>query len=832
MLSSSISPISSSISIKTTSNSFKSNSTNFPAIKFKFRATLNPSNSTKIPKPQIPRVSANSLRVLEWDKLCDAVSAFAATSVGRQASKERLRKVDQTYEESMRLLRETNAAVEIHKYSSAVMDFASIDALLVRSAIGHTRRSSSVSGQEAIAVAVLLQFAETLQLSIKAAIKENADLYDRFMPLVEPILNWVISKQLVRSILRVISEDGSIKDSASGRLQQARGRVLNLENKLYQLINTLISNEADNTTSLEASNIGGRWCIRSRAGQVTNFKGLLLSSGAGIGNVMEPVSAVQLNDDLLEAKATVADAEAEVLLELTEKMKVDLEDIETLLKSIVELDVINARAVYGLSLGGTFPNLLKLDDKNAALSSEGYSAKDGSYKPLYSAKKQWKLYLPKAYHPLLLQRHRHNLLDAKKEVANAKAEIRRRRLYGEYYSQQGTIDIDIKKLQEKVTEVESSPPIPADFQIANNTRVLLITGPNTGGKTICLKAVGLAAMMAKAGLYVLCSEPAYIPWFDSVFADIGDEQSLSQSLSTFSGHLRQISDIQANSTSRSLVLLDEIGAGTNPLEGAALGMSILESFAEAEVLLTIATTHHGELKTLKYSNDAFENACMEFDDVNLKPTYKILWGVPGRSNAINITKRLGLPNKIVSDARELYGTASAEIDEVIFGLEKFKHDVEECVHEAQHYVKLSRELHEKILHAQRIIGDQSSDLRYKQMQEISELASAARSTLHMKMRQYRASRVNPQPVVADRSMQGALNNSQGSAISVTETLRDAKQLSPGTEKKFRIPKIGDTVHVSSLGTKAKVLKVEPSKEELVVQAGNLKLKVKFSAVKT
>ncbi|KAK9756725.1 hypothetical protein RND81_01G116900 [Saponaria officinalis] len=765
-----ISTIGSSNSTKIKPKSSKSNSINFRAIQFTFRATSKPPNSTKVDEGEIPRVLLNSLRVLEWDKLFDAVSSFAATSLGRQASKEQLWVFDQTYEESLRLLRETNAAVEIHKYSSAVMDFASIDALLVRSAIDHTRRSSSVSGQEAIAVAVLLQFAETLQLNIKSAIKENADLHDRFMPLVEPILSWVISKPLVRSILRLVSEDGSIKDSTSGKLQQARGRVLSLESKLYQLINTLISNEEDNTTSLEASNVGGRWCIRSRAGQVTNFKGLLLSSGAGIGNVMEPVSAVQLNDDLLEAKASVADAEAEVLLDITEKIKLDLEDIENILKNIVELDVINARAVYGLSLGGMFPNLLKLDYKNAVLSSEGFTTKDSSSKILYSPKKRWKLYLPKAYHPLLLQRHRHTLRDAKKEVANAKAEIRRRRLYGDNFSQQETTQIDIKKLQEKVTQVENSPPIPSDFQIADNTRVLLITGPNTGGKTICLKAVGLAAMMAKAGLYVLCSEPAHIPWFDSVFADIGDEQSLSQSLSTFSGHLRQISDIQAKSTSRSLVLLDEIGAGTNPLEGAALGMSILESFAEAQILLTLATTHHGELKTLKYSNDAFENACMEFDDVNLKPTYKILWGVPGRSNAINIAKRLGLPKSIVSDARERYGTASAEIDEVIFGLEKFKHDVEEYVHEAQHYIKLSRELHAKILHTQRIINDQSSDLRYRKMQEISELASAARSTLHMKMRQYRtSSRVNPQPVISDTTTPRALDNSQHSALNVTDS---------------------------------------------------------------
>ncbi|KAI5385832.1 hypothetical protein KIW84_072436 [Lathyrus oleraceus] len=189
-----------------------------------------------------------------------------------------------------------------------------------------------------------------------------------------------------------------------------------------------------------------------------------------------------------------------------------------------------------------------------------------------------------------------------------------------------------------------------------------------------------------AGLYVLASESVQIPWFDCVFADIGDEQSLSQSLSTFSGHLKQISNIKLQSTRQSLVLLDEVGAGTNPLEGAALGMSLLESFAQDGCLLTIATTHHGELKTLKYSNEAFENACMEFDEVNLKPTYKVLWGIPGRSNAINIAERLRLPSVVIDTARKLYGSSSAEIDEVITDMEKLKQDYHKRLTEAQYYL--------------------------------------------------------------------------------------------------------------------------------------------------
>ncbi|XP_057546484.1 uncharacterized protein LOC130825331 [Amaranthus tricolor] len=836
----------SSSKIKTKSKSLNSTTINYSSIQYRFRSNLNQPLSYQSSSHLIDdggkskhRVMLNSLRVLEWDKLCDSVSSFAGTSLGRIASKEQLASLDQTYEESLRLLRETNAAVEIRKFNNAIMDFSSIDVFMVRSAVDHARRASPVTGQEAISVAALLQFAEALQSSIKAAIKENADLLDRFLPLADLILDWVTNKSLVRAILQVVDDDGSIKDSASGKLKQARWRVLDLENKLRQLLNSLIANETNNTSSLEASNVDGRWCIRSGAHQVTSFKGLLLSSGAGMGNTIEPVSAVHLNDELLGAKASIADAEAEILIELTEKIKLDLDSIDSLLKDVIALDVINARASYGLSLGGTCPELLLLDDQNTPLSSEGLMDKSNSVKLAFQTKKKWKLCLPKAFHPLLLQQHRHYLVEAKKDAANAIADFRRRRLYGKNIGQEEVTQLDIEILQEKVNQLEQAHPVPADILIANNTRVLLITGPNTGGKTICLKAVGLAAMMAKAGLYVICAESAQVPWFDSIFADIGDEQSLSQSLSTFSGHLRQISDIQARSTSQSLVLLDEVGAGTNPLEGAALGMSILESFAEAGALLTVATTHHGELKTLKYSNDAFENACMEFDEVNLKPTYKILWGVPGRSNAINIAERLKLPKVIINNARLLYGVASAEIDEVIFDLEKFKLDIEEYVDESRHYLRLSRELHEKLQRARRKLDEHSSDMKYGMVRQILDFASMARSILHKKMREYRASvREVSHSAEEDTYQSSVAVKSQHSAASA-KSLIPEPQSAPSvetkhssSERKITIPKVGDTVQISSLGTKATVVKVEPSKNEIVVQAGKLKLKLNLSAIKS
>ncbi|RVW60908.1 Endonuclease MutS2 [Vitis vinifera] len=628
--------------------------------------------------------------------------------------------------------------------------------------------------------------------------------------------------------------------------------VYHLFFQLYQLMDSLVRNNVNETSSLEVSNVDGRWCIKSGA-NLTNLKGLLLSrSQRKRTSKSSPASNA--------TRALVAKAEADVLLKLTEKMQMDLEDIEKLLDSVIQLDVINARATYGLSFGGTCPDLFLAEKKNGS-STGAHLSGHGTSEASYPIKREWTLHLPKAYHPLLVQQHRENLQKARKDVSLAISEQRRKKLQGEKFNVKEETDINLSSLEMQVTRLEQSPPVPVDFFIAQRTRVLVITGPNTGGKTICLKTVGLAAMMARSGLHVLASEPVRIPWFDYVFADIGDEQSLSQSLSTFSGHLKQISDIKAQSTNQSLVLLDEVGAGTNPLEGAALGMSLLESFAETGALLTIATTHHSELKTLKYSNDAFENACMEFDEVNLKPTYKILWGIPGllswmhdlhlftisgvedftvgRSNAINIAERLGVPKKVLDKAREQYGAASAEINEVIIDMERFKQEFQEHVNDARYHLMLSRDLYENLLVTKRKLMEHGTDQRYRKMREVSEAAGVARSLLHKKVRQLRSSATRPsQPTAADKSQHASATSNQHTAADInerpttSESKHPAKVAQQSSSEKKRAPKVGDMVHVSSLGKKATVLEVESSKGQLVVQAGNMKLKLKLTDVET
>ncbi|GFP88763.1 endonuclease muts2 [Phtheirospermum japonicum] len=785
-----------------------------------------------------PTVVLDSLRVLQWDQLCDCVASFAGTSLGRQATKEQLWNLDKAYEDSIKLLEETEAAVEMLNYG-AMMDFTGIDVALVETGLKCASSNFALSGSEAMALATLLQFAEGLQLNVKAAIKEDSDWFRKFMPLSELIMELVISQSLIKFILQVVDEDGSVKDSASSSLRHARDQVRLLERKLYQLMENTIRNEMKETSTLEICNIDGRWCLKSGADVRLTFEGLLLASGSGAGSLVEPLSAVPLNDELQQARESVAKAEAEVLLMINKKIQMDFNDIEQVFNSMIQIDMINARARYSLSFEGACPELYLPQDKDSTFDAETSMEDDILLIP--PTRKKWSLYLPRAYHPLLLQQHRHNLQMAMKDLSNANAEIRRRKQMGGSARWKEEKDLNISSLEMQVAKLKQVLPVPFDIFIEQNTRVLVITGPNTGGKTICLKTVGLAALMAKSGLYVLASEPARIPWFDFVLADIGDEQSISQSLSTFSGHLKQISEIKSLSTSLSLVLLDEVGAGTNPLEGAALGMSLLESFADAGVLLTIATTHHGELKALKYSNDAFENACVEFDEVKLKPTYRILWGVPGRSNAINIAERLGLPDEILDNARELYGAASAEINEVIVDMERFKQDYHKKVHEAQHHLRLSKKLHQSLLLTKKRVTGYGMDERYRMMQEISKIAGSARSIIHKKVREYRSLPNKPPKQIKENTDSRASTSIRrhDAAIEVTETSAAAETAfskdnfkQPVTGKKLQHPKVGDMVNVPSLNKKATVLKLDPSKEEILVQAGYLKLKLKLADVVT
>jgi DNA mismatch repair protein MutS2 len=210
-------------------------------------------------------------------------------------------------------------------------------------------------------------------------------------------------------------------------------------------------------------------------------------------------------------------------------------------------------------------------------------------------------------------------------------------------------------------------PVPISLRIGGDQRVLLITGPNTGGKTVALKTVGLLCLMAQAGLPVPAGPNTILPVFEEVLADIGDEQSIEQSLSTFSGHLRNVIQLLERAGPQSLVLLDELAAGTDPAEGAALARALLQHLLDRGAL-TMATTHHGELKLFAHSTAGVVNAAVEFDTVSLAPTYRIVMGVPGRSNALAIAARLGLPEEILRAAQESLAPEEAAMESLLSDL--------------------------------------------------------------------------------------------------------------------------------------------------------------------
>ncbi|KAI3918467.1 hypothetical protein MKX01_041787, partial [Papaver californicum] len=256
-----------------------SNRSVFLRFKFGIKSFLKPlqSNSKEISNHHRSSVLDSSLRVLEWDKVCDSVASFAGTSLGREATKGQLWSLSQSYEESLNLLAETTAAIEMLKYRLGGLDFTGINVARVKSALRHATGNMPMHGKEALAVASLLQFTEILQLSLKVAVKEDSEWYNRFLPLSEMIVDIVMNQSLAKSIVQVIDEDGSVKDSASITLKRSRDQVRTLERKLNQLMDSVVRIGLKETSSLEVSNINGRWCVKSEADQPINVMGLLLS---------------------------------------------------------------------------------------------------------------------------------------------------------------------------------------------------------------------------------------------------------------------------------------------------------------------------------------------------------------------------------------------------------------------------------------------------------------------------------------------------------------------------------------------------------------------------
>lgn len=703
-------------------------------------------------------------QALEYDKVKVLLKNYTVSELGNM----RVENLSPTI--SLDLIRyELSLCSEVRKFQERCGDLPLAGLSDISQTLIHATKTGTILDPEEF-----LNITRVAQLPSQIKQKTYNQNIEEFPYLFEIVRSLPKFDELVDSINNSISSEGILLDRASKELRSIRQRLRKIRSNIHDKLETILRSP-DHQKSIQESVItsrNNRFVIPIKQDARAFFSGVVQGqSTSGATYFIEPLPVVEMNNSLHDATEAEQREIRRILLELTNQLREKLPELEQALNLLGDLDFLSAKARFSQELNAIEPKINK----------------DGNVN------------LIKARHPLLEFQTRQNRDSTQQKTDDS-------------------IQSDEKQESRLPKRV-----IPTDIHIGRDFNTLVITGPNTGGKTVVLKTVGLLCMMVQSGLHIPATSNSELPIFDHIFADIGDDQGIEHNLSTFSSHISKIAKmlktIEESESTRSLVLLDEIGAGTDPTEGTALGMAILSWLSERDVR-TIVTTHYGALKAFTHTHHKMENASMEFDSTTLRPTYRLRIGVPGSSNAIKIAEQLGLPNSILSTAESFFGNHNIAVEDLLMELQETQQDLETKREELQDKIKVSESEHQKYIALIDSFDSKHKTIQEQAEKEAFEIISSARKTVDN--------------VVSDIRREQASKASIREAFNKIENAK--KQIKPDPPeiphiKKKPILHIGDKVRIIKLNRFGEVTAIaEQGQTPVRISVGKMQMNLSYNDI--